>query len=115
MYSAFAIAFKITLLSFEKEVANMFNDFFTQMIFFVSNLLIIRLKMPFINMKIILRLTTLLKKSLWHRCFPVNFAKFLKTPFFTEHLRWLLLFITSNVDKCINEGTYMNAFKKTGV
>ena len=25
---------------------------------------------------------TLLKKKLWHRCFPVNFAKFLRTPFF---------------------------------
>ena len=24
---------------------------------------------------------TLLKKSLWRRCFPVNFAKFLRTPF----------------------------------
>ena len=24
---------------------------------------------------------TLLKKSLWYRCFPVNFAKFLRTPF----------------------------------
>ena len=35
---------------------------------------------------------TLLKKSLWHRCFPVNFAKFLRTPFFTEHLWWLLLY-----------------------
>ena len=34
---------------------------------------------------------TLLKKRLWHRCFPVNFAKFLRTPFFTEHLWWLLL------------------------
>ena len=29
---------------------------------------------------------TLLKKRLWHRCFPVNFAKFLRTLFFTEHL-----------------------------
>ena len=38
-----------------------------------------------------LKPATLLKKSLWHRCFPVNFAKFLRTPFFTEHLRWLLL------------------------
>ena len=38
-----------------------------------------------------LRSATLLKKRLWHRCFPVNFAKFLGTPFFTEHLRWLLL------------------------
>ena len=24
---------------------------------------------------------TLLKKRLWRRCFPVNFAKFLRTPF----------------------------------
>ena len=23
---------------------------------------------------------TLLKRSLWHRCFPVNFPKFLRTP-----------------------------------
>ena len=30
-------------------------------------------------------------KRLWHRCFPVNIATFLKTPFFTKHLRWLLL------------------------
>ena len=32
---------------------------------------------------------TLVKRRLWHRCFrcfPVNFAKFLKTSFFTEHL-----------------------------
>ena len=28
-----------------------------------------------------LRSATLLKKKLWHRCFPVNFAKFLRTPF----------------------------------
>ena len=34
---------------------------------------------------------TLLKKRLCHSCFPVNFAKFRKTPFFTEHLWWLLL------------------------
>ena len=27
----------------------------------------------------------------WHKCFPVNFAKFLKTPIFIEHLRWLLV------------------------
>ena len=36
---------------------------------------------------------TLLKKKLWHRCFPVNFAKFLRTPFLTEYLRWLLLYV----------------------
>ena len=35
------------------------------------------------------------KRGLWHRCFPVNFAKFLTTPFLTEHLWWLLLPILS--------------------
>ena len=34
---------------------------------------------------------TLLKKRVWHRCFPVNFVKFLRTPFYKEHLWWLLL------------------------
>ena len=38
------------------------------------------------------QLATLLKKRLWHSCFPVNFAEFLRTPFLTEHLRWLLLY-----------------------
>ena len=28
-----------------------------------------------------LRPATVSKKGLWHRCFPVNFAKFLRTPF----------------------------------
>ena len=32
----------------------------------------------------------LYQKGLWHRWFPVNFAKFLRTLFLTEHLRWLL-------------------------
>ena len=35
-----------------------------------------------------------IKKRLWHRCFPVNFAKFVRTPFLTEHLWWLLLKFT---------------------
>ena len=38
-----------------------------------------------------LRIATLSKKRHWHMCFPVNFAKFLRTSFLTEHLRWLLL------------------------
>ena len=37
------------------------------------------------------RPATLLKTRLWHRCFPVKFVKFLRTPFFVEHLWWLLL------------------------
>ena len=31
-----------------------------------------------------------IKKRLWYRCFPVNFAIFLRTPFLTEHRRLLL-------------------------
>ena len=31
---------------------------------------------------ILKRPSTLLKKKLWHWCFPVNFEKFLGTPFF---------------------------------
>ena len=45
----------------------------------------------FFNKVASLRLATLLKKRLWHRFFPVNFAKFLRTLFLTEHLWWLVL------------------------
>ena len=41
--------------------------------------------------RVSLRPATLLKRRLKHRCFPVNFAKFRKTLFLTEHLWWLLL------------------------
>ena len=37
-----------------------------------------------------------LYQSLWYRSFPVNFVKFLKTPFFIEHLWWLLLYLVLN-------------------
>ena len=40
---------------------------------------------------------TLLKKRLWHRCFSVNFVKFLRTPFYIEHLWWLLLKIKNTI------------------
>ena len=52
-------------------------------------------KSLFFNKVAGLRPATLLKKRLWHRCFSVNFAKFLRTPFLTEHLRWLLLIISN--------------------
>ena len=42
-----------------------------------------------------LRSATLLKNNLYHRCFHVNFAKFLRAPFLTENLWWLLLEIAS--------------------
>ena len=34
-----------------------------------------------------LRPATLLKKNLWHRCFPVSFCEISKNTFFTDHLR----------------------------
>ena len=37
------------------------------------------------------RPVNLLKKRLWHRRFPVNSEKFLRTTFFIERLCWLLL------------------------
>ena len=35
--------------------------------------------------------------GLRHRRFPVNSAKFLRTPFLIEHLCWLLMFFVRNV------------------
>ena len=43
------------------------------------------------SIKMCLRPATLLKRRLWRRFFPVNFAKFFKTLIFIEHLWWLLL------------------------
>ena len=45
----------------------------------------------FFNKVAALKSATLLKKRQWHRCFPLNFVKFPRTPFLTENLRWLLL------------------------
>ena len=42
-----------------------------------------------------MRPATLLKKILWRRCFPVNFAKFLRTSFLQNTYRRLLLFLNS--------------------
>ena len=38
-----------------------------------------------------LRACNFIKKRLQDSCFPVKFAKFLRAPFFKEHLPWLLL------------------------
>ena len=37
-----------------------------------------------------------LRRRLWHRYFPVNFANLLRTPFFIKHL-WGLLLIDDNI------------------
>ena len=48
------------------------------------------------------RVSYLLKKRLWHSCFPVNSVKFLRTPFLTEHLWWLLLLLLRGKKSCFN-------------
>ena len=39
-----------------------------------------------------LKSATLLKKGLWHRCFPVNFPKFRRPPFYRTPLRGCFCF-----------------------
>ena len=54
------------------------------------------------------RPATLLKKRLRHRCFPVNFVKFLRTPFFIEHFWWLLLnFLCEKVNVSLIHATHI--------
>ena len=48
-------------------------------------------KSLFFNKVAGLRPATLLRMRLWHRCFPVNFAKFLRTPFLQNTSGRLLL------------------------
>ena len=51
-----------------------------------------------------LRPVTLFKRRPWHRGFTVNFAKFLRTLFFIEHLWWLLfcnVFFLSHFSCCL--------------
>ena len=57
----------------------------------------IHLCQSFVSTKVVgLRSATLLKKRLRHKCFPVNLAIFLRTPFLIEHLRWLPLISVFN-------------------
>ena len=57
------------------------------------------------------------KKRLWRSCYPVNFAKLLRTSFLTEHLRWLLLAFQSEstlysfITSCSKEAQYLK-FKR---
>ena len=62
---------------------------------------------------------TLLKKRLWRKRFPVNFVKFLRKPFFIEHLWWLLLklkliLVTKTCDKVIDKNPSLLWTKITG-
>ena len=48
-----------------------------------------------------LQVCNFIKKRFQHRCFPVKFAKFLRTPFFTEHLRWFRLHVKQNISELL--------------
>ena len=45
----------------------------------------------FFNKAAGVRSATLLKKRLWHMCFPVNFVRFPRISFYIEHFWWLLI------------------------
>ena len=52
------------------------------------------LKNIYSQAKICARLSFLTKlQACGHRCFPLDFAKFLRTPLFIEHFWWLLLWV----------------------
>ena len=49
---------------------------------------------PFFNKVADLKSANLLKRRLWHSCFIVNFASFLRTPILQNTSRWLLVLNT---------------------
>ena len=51
-----------------------------------------------------------IKKNLQYRCFPVNITKFLRTVFFIENLRWLLLNLFDCDESCDEEWAYWRLF-----
>ena len=55
---------------------------------------------------------TLFKKRLWHRCFPVNFAKFLRIPFPTEHI-WRMLLYQKRISNAIRHLWWTQFYKNS--
>ena len=72
------------------------NTFFcrTLLVSFFSNRQMQPPQVFYVLCSMCLRPATLLKKGLWHRCFPENFAKFLRTPFLQNNSGRLLLNLT---------------------
>ena len=52
----------------------------------------------------------LIEKRLQHRCIPLKLAKILRTPFFKEHLQWLLLYILYKHDVTCNLSRWNNGY-----
>ena len=57
----------------------------------------------FFNKVAVMRSAAFLKKRLWSRCFPVDFVKLLRTPFFVEYLWWLLQYFVQIQTKLSQE------------
>ena len=53
-----------------------------------------------------LRLATLLKKRLWHKCFPVNFVKFLRIPCLQNTAGHLFLLLVKNFNSEFSKGIH---------
>ena len=58
---------------------------------------------------------TLLKKRLWHRRFPVNFAKFLKTPFLKKTSGRVLILVLTYLRGYVDTGAYAKILQGRGV
>ena len=48
---------------------------------------------------------------LWHRCFPVDFAKFLRAPILTEHIKQTLHFLLTGVHHFISVSFFFFFFE----
>ena len=56
-----------------------------------------------------------IKKRDWHRYFPVNFAQFLRTPFFIEHFWWLLLSKVNHLYETVGHNFLVRIFLRYSV
>ena len=54
-----------------------------------------------------------IKKRLWHRCFPIKFAKFLRKPFLQNTSGRLLLFRVNRVSDYYAKSIYIKVFPWT--
>ena len=67
----------------------------------IETLVTIQIKKGFQEYTIV-RSSFFIKKRLWHRCFPLNFAKFLRTPFLQNTSGRLFLYTAVNCFKTLN-------------
>ena len=68
----------------EKQILKIILDFFDKIVSFLINILQHE-QYYLIIILIGLKAANSLKKRLWHRCFSVNFGKFLGTTFYRTH------------------------------